>query len=124
MSGTDLTALQTGDLCVREPKNGLYYIVGRAKEMIIRGGENIATVQVRADRRVLPAVPTHTLRRLRMRSTTTRRSPTAPQCRCRSARSASALPSCASCGPARRCRVRRTSWRQHPSRSRPSRGPR
>lgn len=36
---------RTGDLAKRD-EAGFYYITGRAKEMIIRGGENISTVHV------------------------------------------------------------------------------
>ena len=47
--------LRTGDLGRRDAE-GFYYIVGRAKEMILRGGENISPLEVEAVAAAHPAV--------------------------------------------------------------------
>lgn len=46
---------RTGDL-FRRDENGYYFIVGRIKDMIKRGGENIAAIEVEAALRDLPEI--------------------------------------------------------------------
>ena len=46
---------RTGDL-FRRDQNGYHYIVGRIKDMIKRGGENIAAIEVEAALRDLPGI--------------------------------------------------------------------